>query len=71
MVRSWGYFSRFPLGAGGSHPKVDPNFNVLCSIVWRSTAAKQNEVEMTFIMHFVGRGILKVNCVTDRGYLAG
>ena len=26
---------------------------------------------MTFITHYVGRGILKLTCVTDRGYLAG
>ena len=46
-------------------------FNVYRTIVWRSTAAKPNEVEVTFIPRLVGQGILKLTYVTDRGYLAG
>ena len=40
-------------------------------MVWRSTAAKSNEVEIISMPRFVGRGILKLTCVTDLGYLAG
>jgi len=39
-------------------------------MVWRSTAAKSNEIEITSMRRFVGRGILKLTCVTDLGYLA-
>jgi len=46
-------------------------FNVLRSIVWRSTAAKSNETGITFMPRFLGRGISKITCVTVRGYLAG
>ena len=46
-------------------------FDVFRLIVWRSTAATSNEVEITFMARFVGRGILKPTCVTDLGYLAG
>ena len=46
-------------------------FNVYRTIVWRSTAAKPNVVEVTFIPRLVGQGILKLTYVTDRGYLAG
>jgi len=40
-------------------------------MVWRSTAVKSNEVEITSMPRFVGLGILKLTCVTDLGYLAG
>ena len=46
-------------------------FDVFRLIVWRSTAAKPNEVEITFKPHLVVRGISKRTCVRDRGYLAG
>ena len=59
------------LGAGSSPPKLYKNFNVFRLIVWRSTAAKRNEVRMTLMPRFLGRGILKLTCVTDPGYLAG
>jgi len=40
-------------------------------MVWRSTAANSNEVEITFMPRFVGQVILKLTCVTNLGYLAG
>jgi len=67
-----GVVSRYPLrGRGAAAPNLTQIFDVFRLIVRRSTAAKPNEVEMTFITHFVGRGILKLTCVTDRGYLVG
>jgi len=45
-------------------------FDVFRLIVWRSTAAKSNEVEITFMRRFVGGGIPKLRLVTERGYLA-
>ena len=46
-------------------------FYVFRSIVWRSTAAKPNEVEISFMQRFAGQGKLKLTCVTDLGYFAG
>ena len=40
-------------------------------MVWRSTAAKSNEVEITSMPRFVCRGILNQTCITDLGYHAG
>ena len=61
----------FPPWAGSSHPKLDPIFNVFRLTVSRSTVAKPNEVDIIFMARFVGRGIVKLTCVTDLGYLAG
>jgi len=60
-----------PQGPGAATPNLPQIFDVLRLIVWRSTAAKPNEVEITFMPRFVGRGILKLICVRDRGYRAG
>ena len=70
-VRWRGLISTVTLGAGGSHPKFDQIFNVFRLIVWRSTAAKPNEIKITFMPHFVRWVIMKLTCVTDLGYLAG
>ena len=61
----------FPEGRGAATPNLTQIFNVYRTIVWRSTAAKPNEVKNTFIPYLVHQGILKLTYVTDRGYLAG
>jgi len=64
-------FSTLPLGAGSSHPKLDQFSNVFRLTVSRSTVAKPNKVDITFMARFVGLCMLKPTCVTDLGYLAG
>ena len=64
-------FLHFPQGRGAATPKSTQIFDVFHLIVWRSTAAKPNEVEIIFMPPFVRLGIPKLPCVTDRGYLAG
>ena len=64
-------FRSYPQGRGAATPNLTQICNVLRSFVWRSTAAKASEVEVTFITRLVGQGILKLTYVTDRGYLAG
>ena len=67
-----GVISRYPLrGRGAAAPNLTQIFNVFRLIVWRSTAAKPNEVEISFMQRFAGQGKLKLMCVTDRGYFAG
>jgi len=60
-----------PQGRGAATPKSTQIFDVFHLIVWRSTAAKPNEVEIIFMPSFVRQGIPKLTCVTERGYLAG
>jgi len=64
-------FLNFPQGRGAATPKSTQIFDVFHLIVWRSTDAKPNEVEIIFMPPFVRLGIPKLPCVTDRGYLAG
>jgi len=62
-------FDAVPRG-GAATPKLTQIFDVFRVIVCRSTGAKPNEIEITFMPHFVNRGILKRICVTGRGYFA-
>ena len=64
-------FLNFPQGRGAATPKSTQIFDVFHLNVWRSTAAKPNEVEIIFMPPFVRLGIPKLPCVTDRGYLVG
>jgi len=57
----------FPQGPGAATPNLTQFFNVFRLIVSRSTVAKRDKVDITFMARFVGRGILNITCVTDQG----
>ena len=63
-----GVISRYPLrGRGAATPNLTHIFNVFRLIVSRSTVAKPDKVDITFMARFVGWGTLNITCVTDQG----
>jgi len=63
-------FPSSPEGRGAAPANLTKIFNVFRLTVCRSTAGKPNDIEITFMPHFLGLGTLQITCITDHGYFA-